>query len=129
MVTLGVIAVLLPMVVPAEGRLPLVDLFKVVIDAPGKAKVEPLIQLAKIVILVLSLLAWLPAPATGGAKVFAWILLLWPALQAITGLILSDRIGDAITQAPGTVLLWAVGTAYAVLVGYGLATVIGKKLE
>jgi hypothetical protein len=139
MVTLGVIALLLPLLVPANSVLPLVELFKQAIDAPGKAKVIPLLQIAHIVIAVLTLLAWLPAPASGGGKVFAWILLLWPAVMFLTTIVLADQIVDAVTQTPGAVLVWVagwavetayfIGTAYAVLVGYGFATVIGKKLE
>jgi hypothetical protein len=129
MVTLGVIAVLLPWLVPEQSKLPLVELFKQAIDAPGKAKVLPLLELAYIMVIVLTLLAWLPTPASGGAKVFAWILLLWPALMTLTRLTLADKIVDAVTKTPGEVLAWAAGTAYAVLVGYGFATVLGKKLE
>jgi hypothetical protein len=129
MVTLGVLAVLLPWLLPEGGRLPLVELFKQAIDLPGKGKVLPLLQIAYIVIVVLTLLAWLPAPASGGAKVFAWLLLLWPAVQTLTTLVVTDAIGDAATKTPAALVLWAAGTAYAVLVGYGLATVVGKKLE
>ncbi len=129
LVTLGVIAVLLPELLPEHSKLPLVELFKLAIDLPGKAKVMPLIEIAYIVVVVLTLLAWLPAPASGGAKVFAWILLLWPALVLLTGLVLEDKIVDAVTKTPGAVLVWAVATAYTVLIGYGYATVIGKKLE
>jgi hypothetical protein len=129
MVTIGVLALLVPMLLPQNSQLPLVDLFKQVIDAPGKAKVAPLLQLGYIVVIVLSLLAWLPAPASGGAKVFAWLLLLWPGVVLLTMLIVNDLIADAVTKAPNTVIIWAVATAYSVLVGYGFATVIGKKLE
>jgi hypothetical protein len=129
MVTLGVIAVLLPVLLPENSQIPLVELFKQAIDTPGKAKVMPLLEVAYIVIIVLTLLAWLPAPASGGAKVFAWILLLWPAVVLLTGLVLGNEIVDAVTKTPGRVIAWAAGTAYAVLVGYGYATVIGKKLE
>jgi hypothetical protein len=129
MVTLGAIAMLLPLLLPENDKLPLVETFKAAIDAPGKGKVLPLLDIAHIVVIVLTLLAWLPAPATGGAKVFAWILLLWPALQLLTTLIVADAIGDAVTKAPHSVLAWITATAYGVLVGYGFATVIGKKLE
>jgi hypothetical protein len=74
-------------------------------------------------------LAWLPSPASGGAKVFAWIILLWPAVPRLTGMILRDEIVDAVTKAPNSVIAWAAGTAYAVFVGYGFASVIGKRLE
>jgi hypothetical protein len=119
----------LPLLLPENSKLPLVELFKQAIDQPGKAKVIPLLEIGHIVLVVLALLAWLPAPASGGAKVFAWILLLWPAVTLLTTLILADQIANAVTKTPAVVVAWAVGTAYAVLVGYGFATVIGKKLE
>ena len=34
-----------------------------------------------------------------------------------------------ITHAPGMLLTWAPDVVYAVLIGYGGATVIGKQLE
>jgi len=129
MVTLGVIAFLLPLLLPVDSKLPLVELFKEVIDQPGKGKVMPLLHVGQIVLVVLTLLAWLPAPASGGAAVFAWLLLLWPGIEHLTGLVLADRIVDAATEAPNTLIGWAAGTAYLVLVGYGFATIIGKKLE
>jgi hypothetical protein len=129
MVTIAVIAVLLPMLLPANDRLPLVDLFKAALDQPGKAKVSPLLDIAYITLIVMTLLAWLPAPASGGAKVFAWIILLWPAVPLLTGMILRDEIVNAATKTPNSVIAWAGGTAYAVLVGYGFASVIGKRLE
>jgi len=129
MVTLGVIAVLLPWLLPQNSRLPLVDLFKAAIDQPGKAKVIPLLEVAHIVLVVLTLLAWLPSPASGGAKVFAWILLFWPAVMLLSILALQDQLVDVVTKRPNGIIAWAEGTAYMVLIGYGFATVIGKKLE
>jgi hypothetical protein len=129
MVTLGVIASLLPILVPENDVLPIVELFKMALDSPGKAKVLPLLSIAGIVLIVLTLLAWLPAPASGGAKVFAWLLLLAPGITHLTKLVLADQIVDAATKAPNMLISWAAGTAYLVLVGYGFATIIGKKLE
>jgi hypothetical protein len=129
MVTIGVLAVLVPMLLPENDRLPLVDLFKAAIDQSGKAKVSPLLDIAFIVLVVMTLLAWLPAPASGGAKVFAWILLLWPAVTLLSKLVLADQIVDAATKTPNSVVLWAVATAYEVLIGYGFASAIGKRLE
>ena len=39
------------------------------------------LALGQIVIVVLSLLVWLPGPATGGAKVFAWLLILCAVVE------------------------------------------------
>jgi hypothetical protein len=129
MVTLGVIAILLPVILPESSKLPLVELFKEAIDQPGKAKVLPLLEIAYIVLVVLTLLAWLPGPASGGAKVFAWLLLLWPGIVHITTLVLADAIVDVAAKQPNQLIEWAARTAYLVLVGYGFATVVGKQLE
>lgn len=150
LVTVGVIATLAVMLIPVNGSLPLVELFKAAIDAPGSAKLLVLVILAQIAIIVLSLLAWMPAPASGGAKLFAWMLILSPVAIMVAFLIVTGFI-EQIPDAPGAGLAWVwgsaasaagsskaaaamplgfgFGVAYAVLIGYGVATVIGKKLE
>lgn len=130
LVTIGVICALVPFLLPAHGQIPLVALFKGLIDAPGKLKVIPLLQLGLIVIVVLSLLAWMPAPATGGAKVFAWLLILYPVVEHLALLVLGGEIPAHIKATPYEALMsWAPMTTYTVLIGYGLATVFGKQLE
>ena len=148
LITLAAIATLLPFLLPVNGALPLVGLFEMAIDAPGSAKLLVILIIAQIALVVLTLLAWLPSPSSGGSKLFAWLLLLSPvaifvAILVVTGL--AERIPDA----PGAALAWVYGgsgifgdkagsamptgfgfgAAYAVLIGYGLATIIGKKLE
>jgi hypothetical protein len=143
LVTVGVITTLVPFLIPENGSLPLVELFKLAIDAPGSAKLLVLLIIAQIAIVILSLLAWMPSPASGGAKLFAWMIILSPvailaALLVVTGMI------ELIPDAPGRGVSWVYGggfaekgiptgfgfgVAYAVLIGYGVATVIGKKLE
>ena len=122
---------LLPLLVPVHGDIPLVAMFKGLIDAPGEAKIIPALELGLLVIAVMSLLAWMPGPATGGAKVFAWLLILWPTLiTQVATLVVAGHIGDAVKASPfGATMSWAPAAAYFVLVGYGLATVIGKQLE
>jgi len=149
LITVGVIATLLPLLIPVNGSLPLVELFKAAIDAPGSAKLLVLLILGQIAIVVLSLLAWMPSPASGGAKLFAWMLILSP-VAILVGLMLVMGVLENIPDAPGVALSWVhgsasgiaggkggaamplgfgFGAAYAVLIGYGLASVIGKKLE
>lgn len=143
LVTVGVITTLVPFLIPENGSLPLVELFKLAIDAPGSAKLLVLLILAQIAIVILSLLAWMPSPASGGAKLFAWMIILSPvailaAILVVTGMI------ELIPDAPRAAVSWVhgggvgaqgiptgfgFGVAYAVLIGYGVATVIGKKLE
>jgi hypothetical protein len=136
LVTAGALGVLLPLVVPQQGAIPLVSVFRALIDLPGSQKVAPALVIAQLTIVVMSLLAWLPAPVTGGAKVWAWLLIAWALVVHIVALALAGGIVGAITGSPNQALLaWvaggasAVGSAYLVIVGYGLATVIGKQLE
>jgi hypothetical protein len=148
LITVGVVATLLPLLIPVHGSVPLVELFKLAINAPGSAKLLVILILAQIAIVVLSLLAWMPSPASGGAKLFAWLLILAPVGIFVAFLIVTGFI-SMIPDAPGAAVAWVYGSAgslgagkgggmplgfgfgvaYAVLIGYGLATVIGKKLE
>jgi hypothetical protein len=129
MVTIGVICTLLPYLIPDHGHIPLVDLFKGVIEAPGEAKVVYLLEVLKIVLICMTLLAWMPGPATGAGKIFAWALILYPVVQFVVTLLLAGHIGDVVSKSPIELVRWAPGVVYSVLLGYGLATVIGKQLE
>jgi hypothetical protein len=148
LITVGVVASLAIYLIPEHGSLPLVELFKAAIEAPGEFKVIVLLMLAHVAIVVLCLLAWLPAPSGGGAKVFGWLLIFWPVILLVTGMLLSGHI-DRVADTPYMAVSWVagaggepggkgagmmaalggLGVAYAVLISYGLATVIGKKLE
>jgi hypothetical protein len=129
MVTLGVVGFLLQFLVPDDGLIPLVAMLKSIASGGGRLTVLTVVELALIVLVILSLLAWMPAPATGGAKVFAWLVLLSPIVEVAIGMALDDRIGELVSHSPGMLAQWVPGVAYAVLVGYGGATVIGKQLE
>lgn len=130
MVTLAVLATLALWLVPQAGSLPLVATVKQVVDAGGTAKVGPLLSLAYMVIVVLTLLVWLPAPASGGAKLFAWILIFWPAVLHFQGLLLSDDVAALIKDSPfRNAMVWALPVSYAAIFGYGLAALIGKSYE
>jgi len=94
---------------------------------------------------VLSLLCWLPAPASGGAKAIGWMLVLFPLVMHAATLFL---VGDPsnVTKTPFVgAMSWLVGggggaegamfgsislgVAYLAITGYGGATVLGKQLE
>lgn len=145
LITVGAIAHLLPYLLPVNGSLPLVELFKLVIDAPGAAKIILILMLAQITLVVLSLLCWLPAPASGGAKMIAWLLILFPLVMHAAMLFL---VGDPsnVTSTPyAGAMAWvagggggeaamafgsvSIGVAYLAITGYGGASVIGKQLE
>ena len=136
LVTLGVLGTLAPLLVPQSGAIPLVAVFKGLIELPGSQKVGPALQVGLITVVVMSLLAWLPAPVTGAAKLWAWLLILWPLISHVTMLLLRGHVGDAVTTRPyETIVPWiaggsgVLGAAYVVIVGYGLAAVLGRQLE
>jgi hypothetical protein len=134
LVTIGVVATLVPYLVPDGGQIPLVMLIKALIEA-GSGMETVIIHLARIVLVVLCLLVWMPGPATAGAKIFAWAVILFPVVEFLLNILGHGDIGTAISKTPGALFLWvigfegAVGVLYSVLFGYGLATVIGKQLE
>lgn len=134
LVTIGVVAVLLPLLLPVNGNIPLVGMFQRVLDAPGQYKIMALVDLLLVVVVALSLLAWLPSPASGASKAIAWALLLWPALQMGSG-IFTDGGADP-TKSPFSALAWlvggnglGVGSAFLAISSYGIATILGKQLE
>ncbi|HET9992186.1 MAG TPA: hypothetical protein VFQ65_26830, partial [Kofleriaceae bacterium] len=128
LVTLGVVSVLLPLLIPDHGEIPLVMLIKAVIN--GHIDTDTIVVLATIVFVVVNLLAWLPGPATAGGKVFAWIWILAPLIVTAVGLgANASQIPDVIKASPGALVKWVPMTTAAAFVGYGLATVFGKQLE
>ncbi len=147
LITVGALAALAPFLIPQNESIPLVDMFKALIDAPGAFKVLAAVMIAYVLVLVLSLLAWMPSPATAGAKVLAWVLLLFPLILQAVGIILSGGENiDFERQLNPLLLGWAygaggagkaaavvgafgLGSAYVAISSYGLASVIGKKLE
>jgi hypothetical protein len=138
LITFGVVGVLVPFVLPQDGAIPLVTVFKMLIEGAGWTRVIAGQQLALVVILVMCLLAWLPAPITGGATLWAWLLILWPLVSwTIANLTTGDpnTLVDLVREHPYLALAWtlglgtSVGSAYLVLIGYGLASLIGKQLE
>jgi hypothetical protein len=127
LVTVGVLLSLVPYLVPDHGQIPLVMLFKALIEAGSHMEIV-IVQLAHLVLLVVCLLVWMPGPATGGAKIFAWLVIVFPIIAAVLfGL---ENIDKILTKTPGAFLaMWAPAVVYSVLLGYGGATVIGKQLE
>ena len=133
-ITACVIGFIVPELVPQNGHIPLIDTIKAVMDAPGKAKIEHALHLARIVLVVLTLLVWMPAPTTAGGTMFAWLIMLTIGLAISlvdVGLAigLDDHAVDIVTKTPAVAITWVVPTACLAFVGYGLATVIGKQLE
>jgi hypothetical protein len=128
LVTIGVVCTLVPYLIPDHGQIPLVQLVKALIEAGSHMEIV-ILALAQIVLVVLCLLVWMPGPATAGAKIFAWALILFPIAAFALTLLGRGHLGDVISKSPGMLMVWAPNVVYSVLVGYGGATVIGKQLE
>src|SRR6185436_7345791 len=98
LVTIGVVCLLVPYLLPEHGQIPLVMIFKGLIEAPGELKIVFILELAQIVLVVMCLLAWMPGPATAGAKVFAWAVILYPLLVFVVGLVMKGHLGDVVSK-------------------------------
>ncbi len=133
MITVAVLMVLVPELVPVNEQIQLVDNFKAIIDAEGDGKIMPIIEVLKVLLVVATLLAWLPSPSSGASKLFAWLLIPYGALVTLTLLFLAlggDQFGALLELSPyAALMVWAPIASYLVLVGYGFATVLGKQLE
>lgn len=130
LVTVGALAILAAVAIPEQGQVPLLGLVDRVIDLPGTAKVQPILGLLLLLFVLLSLLAWLPAPSSGGAKLLAWLLIFFPAALHFQGLILGESLVDAIKAAPYQAAMgWAPEVAYPAVLAYGLSAALGKIFE
>lgn len=126
-VTLAVIALLLPFLVPQNSEIPLIALVKSVTH--GDIATRQIIAIITIVLTVISLLVWLPGPATGGAAMFAWLFLLLPLVSHTLGVVLDGDI-DRMAATPNVMLAaWVPASGYLAFAGYGIATIFGKLLE
>lgn len=130
LVTAGVICVLLPYLVPLHGEIALVNTFKVLVAGPGKARIMPIVEVVLISLVVMSLLAWIPPPATGGAKVFAWTILLWDTCaRALGAIVVTGDIVDVAKTTPVGLDAWAELAALVAIAGYGLAVTVSRRSD
>ena len=129
--TVGAVLILATYLIPAGGTVPLVGFFQLLIDVPGaQAKVGALLLLVPAVLAIVSLLVWMPAPSSAGAKAIAWIWIVMPAAFGLIAVAITGDFGGAVKQSPfGALMAWVPASAAAALVGYGVATVLGKQLE
>jgi hypothetical protein len=131
LVTAGVVLGLVPLLVPIAGQIPLVLALKGIGGAPtAAAKIGVVLQLMSVLLGLLALIAWLPGPGTAGAKVLAWVILLFPILHHLVDLVLAGGIGASIKASPFTALLAPLpGVAYLAMATIGVAAIVGKQLE
>jgi len=130
LVTIGVICLLLPLLIPQGGALPIVGMFKMIGAAPGKTKILAILTVVPPVLAVLSLIAWLKAPSRAGAIIFAWIFISLPMVVSLAGWLLNPEIGASLkANLFGIFYLPIAAMGWAAFIGYGVATAVGKKLE
>ena len=128
--TVGVICSLLPLLIPEGGAVPLVQMFKVLGQGTAQHKVGAILALMPIVLAVLALLVWLPAPGRAGAHILAWLLIVWPLVASIGMWLLAGELGANLkSNLYGILYMPMAAMAWAGLTGYGVATITGKQLE
>ncbi len=129
--TVGALAILVPLLVPVGGGDPPIKaVFTMLTDGDGEAKVRAIIKLLPFILAFLSLLVWLPATTSGGAKIIAWLFILTGVISSYSNLLIRGHVGDVLKANLNDALLsgWVMAAWFALL-GYGLATVFGKNLE
>jgi hypothetical protein len=128
LVSIGVIAVLMPFVVPEHGEIPLIMMFKALID--GHMHGEQILLVAMVVFVLLHFIVWVPGPSTAGSALFAWGWMLAPLI--VFGFAQSehlDQLADLAKASPAALIAWVPISTCIIFVGYGLASVFGKQLE
>ena len=130
MATVGAVCVLLPLLVPEGGAVPLVEAFK----ALGSNHTLPAIAMILPALLALvSMLVWLPPPGQAGTHIIAWIIIVLPLVTGILGWLQAGEdagIGATLkVNLDGILYMPMAAMAWTALVGYGVATVAGKQLE
>jgi len=128
--TIGAVCGLLPLLIPVGDVVPLVSLAQTIGDAPVEGKVAGIVALVPAALAVLSFLVWLPAPGRAGAHILAWLLIVWPLVDAIVAWLVSGNLGATLKGSLNGVLYMPLAAmAWRALTGYGVATVAGKQLE
>jgi hypothetical protein len=132
--TIGAVCVLAQYLIPVGGGdLPLLGTFNLIVEAElVEQKIFGILLLVPVVLAILSLLCWMPAPSTAGAKSIAWAWIVYPAVLGIGGMVIMSGgdVGDVIQKSPFTALMaWVPASATAAFIGYGVASVLGKQLE
>jgi hypothetical protein len=127
--TVGTLMLLAPLLVPVGSDIPLLMMFKAAFAASGGALVIALVQLVPIVLAIVGmLLVWIPAPSLAGAKIIAWLMIMWGLVTALTKLIVVGHIADVVKAAPQASLLgWILSAAMLAIGGYGLAAAMSSR--
>ncbi len=124
--TIGAVCVLLQVLIPVGGVVPLVEMFKAVGHGQGAA----FLSLVPVVLAILAFLVWLPPPGRAGAHILAWIMIVWPLVAALGFWLLGENLGDTLkVNLSGILYAPLAQMAWTALTGYGVATFVGKQLE
>ena len=128
LVTIGALAVLAPELIPVGGGgVPLVAEFQALSDLPVMGMVTGFVGLFRLVLVIAALLAWLPGPGGGGAKIFYWGILVTFVASSVIHVV--DASGADAFQTPAALLEWAPMVALYGLASYGIGALLGKTTE
>ena len=124
--TIGAVCVLLQVLIPVGGAVPLVEMFKAVGHGQGAA----ILSLVPVVLAILAFLVWLPPPGHAGAHILAWVMIVWPLVAALGFWLMGPNVGDTLkVNLSGILYAPLAQMAWTALTGYGVATVVGKQLD
>ncbi|HWN69254.1 MAG TPA: hypothetical protein VNM90_16555 [Haliangium sp.] len=131
--TVGVVFFLMSLLVPSGGQVPIAAHIGAVGDMPGRMKIVAILTLFWDVVPFLALLCWLPPPGAAGTKVLAWLLITQPVVMSLITGVVQPHEGGLVSGLMGGIysvfLAPVVAMAWIALLGYGIATVVGKQLE
>jgi hypothetical protein len=128
--TIGAICVLLQVLIPEGGAVPLVYLFKAIGQGSAQMTVLGIINLLPVVLALLAFLVWLPPPGQAGAHIMAWAWIALPLVSGIATWLAGDQLGDTLKTGLAIIIYVPLAiAAWTALTGYGVATVVGKQME
>lgn len=128
MATIGAVCVLVPMLVPeGGGDPPLIAAFKML---GANLPIPALNLIVPAVLALVSLIVWLPGPGRAGTHILAWIWIVLPLLLSLLNWLSGGEVGAALkSNLDGILYVPMAAMAWGALVGFGVATVVGKQLE
>jgi len=128
--TIGAICVLLQVLIPAGGTVPLVQLFQAIGQGSAQMTVLAIVNLLPVVLALLAFLVWLPPPGRAGAHIMAWAWIALPLVVAVASWLASGNLGDTLKTGLAVIIYMPIAAAaWTALTCYGVATVVGKQLE
>ncbi|WP_428269541.1 hypothetical protein [Haliangium sp.] len=132
--TVGVLATMIPVLVPVGGEVALANHIEAIGGGAGvRMALVSVLMVAWDLAPLFGLLVWLPAPGHAGAGLLAWLLIARPLLQSVVTVLLMPHpngLGTALQGGLHAIVLEPMAaTVWLALIGYGIATLVGKQLE